>query len=147
MLPAFDADGDLPAGVHTASLAEIENRFGKFIDSDQRVHQFSSVKDLADMAKSSGIVERLFIGGSFITTKSKPNDIDLVIVISKDVDFDSLNPSQMVVADRASLSRVFKGGTFDVIVVRNGTGRMQTAIEFFQTNRDNKPIGIVEVTF
>jgi hypothetical protein len=147
MLPAFDVEGDLPAGVHSASLAEIEKCFGRFTNSDQRIRPFSRLNDLVDMAKSSGIVERMLIGGSFVTTKAKPNDIDIVIVISKDVDFDSLNPSQMVVADRISLNRVFKGEAFDVIVVRNGTGRMQTAIEFLQTNRDNKPIGIVEVIF
>ncbi|MCI0489605.1 MAG: hypothetical protein L0229_23700 [Blastocatellia bacterium] len=98
-----------------------------------------------EKAVASGIVERIIIGGSFVTARPKPNDIDLVIVVSQDTDFDSLTPSQYIIADRAALNRVFKGGHLDVIVVREGTGRMQTAIEFFQTNRDNKRVGIVEV--
>jgi len=145
MLPALDGEGDLPTGVHSANLTEIEKSFGRFTNSDQRIRLFARLKVLVDMAKASGIVERMLIGGSFVTTKAKPNDIDVVMIISKGVDFDSLNPSQMVVADRTSLNTLFKDGEFDVIVVRNGTARMQTAIEFFQTNRDNKSVGIVEV--
>jgi len=42
------------------------------------------------MTRRSGIVERLVIGGSFVTSKSEPNDIDIVIVLSNDLDFDAL---------------------------------------------------------
>lgn len=47
--------------------------------------------------------------------------------------------------DRDALRRVLKANDFDVIMVREGTLRMQTIIEFFQSNRDNQPVGVVEV--
>jgi len=47
--------------------------------------------------------------------------------------------------DRDALRRVFKGGDLDVIVVRDSTTQMKTALEFFQTNRDNKAVGAVEM--
>ena len=38
-----------------------------------------------------GIVEEIFIGGSFVTAKAKPNDIDMVIVIAKETNFDNIS--------------------------------------------------------
>jgi hypothetical protein len=145
VLPEFDFDGDLPAGLHSATLVDLERRFGRFMISDRRVALFEKFKQMVEMAKASGIVEKIIVGGSFVTAKPDPNDIDLVIVLSKDIDFDTLAPSQYVITDRDALRRVFRGGDLDVIVVRESTKRMQTAIEFFQTNRDNKEVGIVEV--
>jgi len=103
------------------------------------------------LIESSGIVRRLLIGGSFVTNfvtnKAEPKDIDTVIVLLEDIDFDSLTSIQYTVTDRDALKRRFKGDYLDIIVVRDGTGRMQKAIEFFQTNRDDKQVGIVEVVF
>jgi hypothetical protein len=144
-LPEFDSDGDLPPGIHSAALTDMESRLGRFTISDRRVGLLEKFNQVVEMAKTSGIVERIIVGGSFVTAKPEPNDIDVVIILSSDVDFDTLTPSQYVVTDRDALRRVFKGGDLDVIVVRESTGRMQTAIEFFQTNRDNKEVGIVEV--
>ncbi|MGA9767680.1 MAG: hypothetical protein WBV94_01470 [Blastocatellia bacterium] len=145
MLPEFNSDGNLPAGVHRASLTEIEKRFGGFTISDRRIKLFSKFKQLVEMTKFSGIVKRVIIGGSFVSAKPVPNDIDAVIVIAKDVEIETLAQSQHVVADRDALRRVLKGNDFDVIVVREETVRMQTIIEFFQSSRDNKPVGVVEV--
>ena len=147
MLPKFNSDGNLPHGVHQASLIEIENRFGEFTISDRRVRLFSKLKQLVKMAKFSGIVKRIIIGGSFVSAKPVPNDVDVVIVIAKDVEIETLAQSQYVLTDRDALRRVLKGNDFDVIVVREETTRMQTIVEFFQSNRDNKPVGVVEVDF
>jgi hypothetical protein len=145
MLPEFDVKGDLPAGIHSATLMEMERRFGRFTVSDRRIKLFATFEQMVEMARGAGIVERILIGGSFVTAKPEPNDIDIVMVLSSNVDFDALTPSQYVVADRDALRRVFKGGDLDVIVVRNHTRHRQAALEFFQTNRDNKAVGIVEV--
>jgi hypothetical protein len=145
VLPEFDSDGDLPPGIHRAGLTEIEDRFGKFIASDRRVKLYAKLRRLVEMAKFSGIARRIILGGSFVTAKLAPNDVDAVIVIAKDVELETLTQSQYLMADRDALRRVLKGNDFDVIIVREGTPRMQTIIEFFQSNRDNKPVGVVEV--
>jgi hypothetical protein len=145
MLPDFESDGNLPAGIHRASLTDIEKRFARFMGSDRRIRLFSKLKQLMEIARFSGIVQRVIIGGSFVTAKSVPNDVDAVIVIAKDVDIETLVQHQYIATDRDALRRVLKGDDFDVIVVREGTKRMQTIIEFFQSNRDNKPVGVVEV--
>jgi len=50
-----------------------------------------------------------------------------------------------ILVDRDAIRRRFRGGNLDVLPIRNGTRRMQEALEFFQYNRTAKPIGIVEV--
>jgi hypothetical protein len=106
---------------------------------------FAWFKQLVAMAQGSGIVDRLVIGGSFVTSKPEPNDIDLVIILSNDVDFEALTPSQYSVTDRRALRRVLKTEALDIITVRNGTTRMDLVLEFFQSKRDNKQVGVVEV--
>jgi hypothetical protein len=145
VLPEFDSDGDLPPGIHRADLVEIEKQFGQFAASDRRVKLYTKLRQVVEMAKFSGIVQRLILGGSFVTAKTEPNDVDLIVVITKDLEIESLAQSQYVMADRDALQRVLKGDDFDVIIVREGARRMQTIIEFFQSNRDNKAVGVVEV--
>ena len=108
MLPEFDIDGDLPPGIHHATLDELEQRLGRFVVSDRRIILLAGFKQLLAMAASAGIVDRLVVGGSFVTAKPEPNDIDVVIILSMDVDFEALTPSQYTVTDRRALRRVLK---------------------------------------
>ena len=89
MLPEFDIDGDLPPGIHHATLDELEQRLSRFVVSDRRINLFAWFKRLVAMAKGSGIVDRLVVGGSFVTSKPEPNDIDLALILSNDVDFEA----------------------------------------------------------
>jgi uncharacterized protein DUF6932 len=145
VLPEFDIDGDLPPGIHHATFDELERRLSRFVISDRRINLFTSLKQLMAMARGSGIVHRLVIGGSFVTSKAEPNDIDIVIVLSNDLEFDALTPSQYAVTDRSALRSVLKTGALDVTTVRSGTSQMDLVLEFFQCKRDNKQVGVVEV--
>lgn len=78
MLPRFNDDGYLPSGIHSASLEEIETRFGK--ESELRQVQMQSLRWLVDLAWRAG-VERIVVNGSFVTDKLEPNDVDCVLLI------------------------------------------------------------------
>jgi uncharacterized protein DUF6932 len=145
VLPEFDIDGDLPPGIHQATLDELELRLGRFVVSDRRLNLFGLFKQLMAMARSSGIVDRLVVGGSFVTAKPEPNDIDIVVILSMDVEFEALTASQYTVTDRGALRRVLKTDALDIITVRNGTTRMDLVLEFLQSKRDNKQVGVVQV--
>jgi len=67
----------LPAGVHKASLVEIDERFGR--QSEVRIAQMESVRWLADLARRAG-VERVVLNGSFVTAVLHPNDVDCVLL-------------------------------------------------------------------
>lgn len=77
MIPELNDNGNLPPGIHRASLAEIEGRFGK--STEIRRAQMQSLYWLADLAKRAG-VERLIVNGSFVTDVFEPNDVDCVVL-------------------------------------------------------------------
>ena len=78
MIPRFNEHGYLPAGVHTATLDELEARFGR--ESEVRRVQMESLRWLADLARLAGVM-RLVVNGSFVTDVLEPNDVDCVLLI------------------------------------------------------------------
>jgi hypothetical protein len=77
MIPDFNDDGYLPAGVHPADLEEIAARFGQ--EPELRRVQMESLRWLVDLARRVGI-QRLIVNGSFASDKWEPNDIDCVLL-------------------------------------------------------------------
>jgi hypothetical protein len=75
MIPEFDERGYLPAGVHPATLPEVDARFGQ--QSEVRRVQMESLRWLVDLVERAG-ARRLIVNGSFVTDLLEPNDIDCV---------------------------------------------------------------------
>lgn len=69
MIPPFDDAGCLPAGIHPATLAEIESRFG--LTSEVRRAQMDSVRWMVGIALRAG-VRRIVLNGSFVTDIMEP---------------------------------------------------------------------------
>jgi hypothetical protein len=78
MIPAFDEHGYLPPGIHPATPAEIEERFGK--STEMRRAEMESLYWLVDLARAAGI-RRIIINGSFVTKVREPNDVDCVLLV------------------------------------------------------------------
>jgi hypothetical protein len=78
VIPAFDAEGFLPPGVHPATLDEIRKRFGG--PSEIRRAQIQSIGWLIDLATKAGVA-RIVLNGSFVTNIIEPNDVDCVLLI------------------------------------------------------------------
>jgi hypothetical protein len=74
-IPAFNAQGDLPVGVHLATLDEVCERFG--IGTPQRQLVTQRLRRIYELAQRTGKVERFVIYGSYVTTKPAPNDVDI----------------------------------------------------------------------
>lgn len=72
-LPMLDAAGDLPAGVHAATQGEFLTRFG---GSPRRQAMLEQLRAALAALRSEG-VESVVVGGSFVTSKAGPNDIDV----------------------------------------------------------------------
>ena len=77
MIPPFNDSGHLPAGVHSATLAEIAERFGS--SSELRRVQMESVRWMVDLARRVGVL-RIILNGSFVTDIMEPNDVDCVLL-------------------------------------------------------------------
>lgn len=80
MIPSFDELGCLPPGIHSATLEEIDTRFGQL--SELRRVQMDSVRWMVDLARRAG-VKRIVLNGSFTTDIMEPNDVDCVLLIGR----------------------------------------------------------------
>lgn len=77
MIPPFDDFGNLPPGIHRATLEEIEARFGR--ESETRRVQMESIRWMIDLARRAGI-QRVILNGSFVPDIIEPNDVDCVLL-------------------------------------------------------------------
>jgi hypothetical protein len=80
MIPPFNELGNLPAGVHPATLDEITDRFGKA--SELRRVQMESIYWMVDLAKQAE-VSKIVLNGSFVTDIIEPNDVDCVLLVDR----------------------------------------------------------------
>jgi hypothetical protein len=81
-LPNFDSKGELPEGVHQATIDEIVARFGH--GTPQRQAVTADLLRIYNLVKATGKTERFIIFGSYITAKPEPNDVDIVFIMRND---------------------------------------------------------------
>lgn len=73
MILEFDQNGNLPPGIHVATIQEVEARFTNNI---QRKRLFQALLKVLGILRGCNCPE-VYLNGSFITTKSEPEDYDL----------------------------------------------------------------------
>ncbi len=139
MIPEFESQtGNLPPGEHQATWEEIVDRFGWNI---RRRQLLDGIAESLDLLKAAGC-GRVWINGSFVTTKDQPGDFDAVWD-TDDVDFDVLDPifgPLGMAKGRDPQKERFGGEWFPNIV--EGNTKTQFA-RFFQNDRNNLAKGIV----
>jgi len=121
----------LPPGVHSATLKEVESRFG--CGSELRRVQAESLRWLVDAARRAGVL-RLVINGSFVTDVLEPNDVDCVLLIGPGFPRDRTAEVELLAGLPFLELSLVRQKDFDVIVH-----------EFFATDRHSVAKGMVEV--
>lgn len=140
MLPGFQDGGTLPPGVHWATWAELEGRFGTNPHRRQLLAGLHS--GLTKLAAAGASV--VYIDGSFVTTKDFPKDFDACWDV-KGVDPKALDPVFLDFRNsRASQKKRFMGEFFPAQLPEGVSGK--TFLEFFQIDKaTTKPKGIVAI--
>ena len=83
-LPPIAQTGDLPQGVHRASLQEVLNHFGEA--TVQRKLAAMRLRRVYELAAATGHLRRCIVFGSFVSAKAEPNDVDLFLVMDDTFD-------------------------------------------------------------
>src|SRR5919198_87891 len=104
---SFTAQGFLPPGIHQATVEACKERFVVFQRSDRRLQIFASLNKLFDQAGRSGIVKRIIMAGSCVTTKPEPNDFDCIAVLDPAIVGTPLRPFDYRLASRRMARRMF----------------------------------------
>jgi hypothetical protein len=142
-LPAFDNRGDLPVGVHQATLAEVIERFGH--GTPQRELATTKLVHIYELARRTGKLERFVIFGSYVTIKPAPNDIDIILIMRNDFREEDYTEEVLPVFNHLRAHDELGASVF---WTRSGAVLLETVDEFiahWQRTRDLTRRGIVEV--
>lgn len=142
MIPDFAENGFLPPGVHGASISEFRDRFGQFDRSDRRCRLFESFAEVLEDCRSSGLVERIIVGGSYVSAESEPNDFDCVLMLHATARRDDLLPSEYNLVSPKRARVRYAGDVFSAIT---GTPAAEKWVAFFQASRANDRVGVIEI--
>lgn len=142
-LPDFNSKGDLPIGVHRASLAEVLERFGS--PTGQREACARRLSHVFDLAWRTGSVSRFIVFGSFITAKENPNDVDVILVMDDSFHLESCPIESRGLFDHAVAQARYGASIFWLRPQLLIGESVEEFVSFWQTKRDRTQRGIVEV--
>lgn len=148
-IPDLEANGELPVGIHIATVQEVEDKFGK--SSDRRKFLMAGLKSAIKQFKQVD-VKKVFVDGSFTTGKKEPNDIDGCWAASG-VSEDKLNlldenfwKFKTVEEFEKGRAEIKKKYGLDFFIAEQVEGSINKPfLEFFQTNRDGEGKGIIQI--
>jgi hypothetical protein len=140
LIPEFTAYGLLPEGVHPATLEEVRERFG---GNERREQLLNGLVEALRLLHVAGC-RRVYINGSFVTAKERPNDVDVCWDI-EGVDADALDDVFFDFSDgRAAQKARFGCEFFPAQLPEGVTGR--AFLDFFQIDKQTgEPKGIIEL--
>jgi hypothetical protein len=142
-LPAFNNRGDLPEGVYHATLTEVIERFGH--GTSQRELATIKLVHIYELVRRTGKLERFVIFGSYVTSKSTPNDIDIILIMRDDFHEEDYTEDVLPVFNHQRAQSELGASVF---WTRSGAVLLETVDEFiayWQRTRDLTRRGIVEV--
>ena len=146
MIPPFNDAGCLPVGVYDCTLDQAGERFGAFHSSDRRARLWASFVEFMGEAQACGLVDAVLVDGSIVTATPAPNDIDLVLVVSSNLDFEAeFQPVHYNVLSKRRVNRRFG---FDLLVARADSEEYRRYVGFFQQVRlePGRKKGILRIT-
>ena len=138
----MNSNGDLPEGIHAATLGEVRDAFGAA--NRDRVLIFQRLERIYQIACRTGHLARFVVYGSFVTDKLAPNDVDVFMVFDDTFDASMCEPEAMLLLDHATADSHFGASVFWLRRPAAFSGE-QVTIEFWQTKRDGGKRGILEI--
>lgn len=141
-LPALAESGELPPGVHRATLREVLERFGGA--TSRRKVIALRLERIYRLASATGHLGRCVVFGSFVTGQPEPNDVDVFLLMADTFDMSRLTGEARLLFDHAAAQAHFGGSVFWLRRLAALGGEEQT-IEYWQVKRDGHQRGIVEI--
>jgi hypothetical protein len=140
LIPCFNADGQLPEGIHESSWIEFCERFGH---TAHRRSLLSGLEKLLRHLHSVGC-SAVYVDGSFVSAKEQPNDYD-ACWDTRGVKVERIDGTLMSFTDegKAKMQEHYKG---DIRPAEcSPQERNVSYLEFFQMDKDGNKKGIVKL--
>ena len=142
-LPNLNDAGELPIGIHQATIDEVIVQFSS--GTLQREVVTARLQRIYQIAKDTGNLQQLIIFGSYITAKPEPNDVDVVIIFNDDFDLTICSEEVKRLLNHQQAENEFGASIF---WIRPSLLLLETLDEFvesWQVKRDGTRRGIIEV--
>lgn len=140
--PEFNENGDLPVGIHQATLQDIIEHFGK--GSFQRSIVATRLHRIHSLVVETEQVSRFIIFGSFVSDKRNPHDIDIFLLMKDTFDVHKTTGEARLLFDHMAAHN-YEGASIFWIRRMAALGGEKAAIEQWQLRRDGDKRGILEV--
>ena len=144
-IPELNEAGLLPEGIHDASKEDLRESFGRFQRTDRRSALYKKLSEFMGELRATGLIAAVIVDGSFVTSKDEPSDIDMMLVLRQDHDFNAdPKPFEYNVLSKRRVRGRFR---FDILVAREGSAEYEQGVNFFQgvKGRPGLRKGVVKV--
>lgn len=142
-LPLFNNAGELPEGVHPATLDEVLTQFGG--STPQRQAVTARLRRIYQLVSATGKLTCLVSFGSYVTTKSPPNDVDVILVMADDFRLHTCDADTRLLFDHRDAEEEFGASIFWIRPSLLVLETLETFIAHWQTTREGTRRGIAEV--
>jgi predicted nucleotidyltransferase len=140
--PEYNDSGDLPPGIHKATLIEVIDKFGK--GSSKRSILAERLQRIFKLVIETGHIYRFIIFGSFVTSKRNPEDIDIFLLMDNDFDVSQVTGEAKILFDHVASENYEGASIFWLRLISVLDGEEKT-VNYWQLKRDGNKRGIVEV--
>lgn len=142
MIPDYNIDGNLPEGIYLIEEVAFINRFAS--GSARRKWLGDRVLELLALVKATGQLDRMFVWGSFVTSKESPNDVDILLLMKDDFQLERIPEDCKDIFNHVAARLRFH---IDVFWSKSNIGEelLQLWLDTYQTTKDFKRKGILEV--
>lgn len=140
--PEFNHNGDLPVGIHEATLDEVIQHFGTGTVQRRLIGQ--RLERIYRLVSNTGQVARFVVFGSFVTAKPDPGDVDIFMLMEDSFDSNQVGGEAAIIFDHLAVQNLEGASVFWIRRLAAIDGD-QEALEHWQIKRDKTRRGIVEV--
>lgn len=140
--PEFNEKGDLPPGIHQATMAEVVAHFG--IETPGRQIMARRLEQIYNLATGTGHLARFIVFGSFVTMKANPGDVDVFLMMENDFDVNMVPEPAVYIFDHITAQN-YEGASIFWIRRLAAIEGEEATINHWQIRRDGNQRGIVEV--
>jgi hypothetical protein len=142
-LSEFNRHGDLPEGIHPATLSEVLQRFGA--GSAARRAATGALQRIYDLAIATGKLERFVVFGSYVTDKMEPGDVDVVLMMKDDFSLSECDDDARAIFDHQRAQAEIGASIFWAVPSAIIRSSLDDFLLGWGTKRDQTSRGIVEV--
>jgi predicted nucleotidyltransferase len=142
-LPALNDLGELPLGIHAATLAEVVADFGHA--TRQREEVTARLVRIHAKVQATGKLVRFVVFGSYVTDKPEPNDVDVVMVMRDDFNPAACESELQTLFDHRQAADHWGASVFWICSSSLIRETVDQFLAHWQIKRDRTQRGIVEV--